>query len=350
MVIPKASVILPTYNEAQNLPVLIHRLMSLNIDLEIVVIDDNSPDGTGDVAERLVKKYGSIKVIHRSGKLGIATAVKEGIKNSSSKYIIVMDSDLQHPPETVPQLIRKLDEGYEIAIASRYVRGGEVEFSLPRKLISRVATLIAHINIQETEGIRDPMSGFFAFKKDIIDPDQIKSSGYKILLEILVIAGKRRIVEVPINFSRRAYGKSKLGMKEFIKYIMLIFKLSNYQMIKFLFVGIVGAAVNVALLDYTADYLHLYRYMAILIALEVSIITNFLMNNFWTYRKRRSKGTVIQRFAKYNMTSSLGSAINFALIILLTFFGIPLVLADVIGIIGAFGANFGGSQGLVWHL
>ncbi len=350
VLINEVSIIIPTYNEAENIALLIHRIETMGLDAQIVVVDDNSPDKTAEVAERLSKKYGNIVVVRRPGKNGIATAIRDGLLRSESKYVVVMDSDLQHPPEVIPKLLKELRKGRDVAIASRYVRGGQSDFSIPRKAISKVATLLAHMNLQETEGIKDPMSGYFAFKRDIIEPEQIKSNGYKILLEVLVASGTKNISEVPYRFNKRKNGKSKLGMGEFIRYVKLLLSLSDYLMVKFLVVGMTGAILNLLLMRIIVGGLNESIYLGAVIALEASILSNFLLNNYWTYKNRKSKGTVFKKYIKYNMMSSLGSGIYFALIFVLTLFGVGYLLATAIGILGSFSTNFGGSQGVVWHL
>ncbi len=332
-----------------NIPILIHRIEDLNLDHEIVVVDDNSPDHTADVVERLSKKYSNIILVRRSGKNGIATAIRDGLLASQSKYVIVMDSDLQHPPETIAKIYRQLKNGNEMVIASRYVRGGKTEFGIMRRIVSKAATFLAHINLSETEGIMDPMSGFFGFKRDIIKPSDIKSSGYKILLEILVASGTTKVVEVPYRFNRRASGKSKLGMGEFIKYIKLLLNLSNYLMIKFMIVGLFGAIVNLLIMSFVVGNLGDPIFMGAILGLESAIICSFSINNYWTYKKR-SKGTFLRKFARYNLMSSLGSAMYFALIIVLASFGVNYMVATGVGILASFSTNFGGGQGMIWHL
>ena len=344
------SVILPTYNEVENLPIIIHRIEEMDLNCQIVVVDDNSKDKTADAADRLNEKYGNIVVVRRPGKNGIATAVRDGLLNSQSKYVIVMDSDLQHPPEVIPRILRQLENGKDLVIASRYVRGGSAEFNVLRKTISKMATFLAHMNIQKTDNIKDPMSGFFGFRRDKVLPESIVSNGYKILLELLVATDFRNIGEVPYRFIKRKRGKSKLGMGEFLKYIKLVLRLSDYQMIKFMAVGLTGALLNLLIMNLSFGYFKQPLIFAGLLALEGSIVSNFLLNNYWTYRKRLAKSTVFRRYLKYNFMSSLGLGINISILLLLTHFGMNYMLADFIGIIGSFTTNFGGSQGVVWHL
>ncbi len=227
------SVILPTYNERDNIVRLIpeiHRVLaSNNIDYEIVVVDDNSPDGTAEVARQLSKQY-PVTVVVRPRKLGLGLAVVDGVKVARGEIIVVMDADFQHPPDVIPRLIQKVKEGYDIAIASRYVEGGKVEsWSLIRKIASKGAIMLAHAFLRETRSIKDPVSGFFAFSKRVIADVDLNPIGYKVLLEILVKGRWSRIIEVPYIFKSRASGKSKLNIREITNYLAHLTHLLAYR-------------------------------------------------------------------------------------------------------------------------
>jgi dolichol-phosphate mannosyltransferase len=162
------SITIPTYNEAENIPELIDRIEKTMKDknFEIIIVDDNSNDGTADIAENLGKNYGNIKVIRRPRKMGLASAILDGIKVANGNIIAVMDADLQHPPELLPKMIKKIYEGYDIVIASRYVEeGGIEEWSILRRLISIGAISFAHLLFPRIRKIRDPISGFFYLRK-----------------------------------------------------------------------------------------------------------------------------------------------------------------------------------------
>jgi len=221
------SVILPTYNERENLPELIAQIRRLPIEVECIIVDDSSPDGTGELADRLASTDPLIKVIHRPRKAGLASAVYAGLSEASAPYVAVMDADLQHPPHLLTQMLRALEEGYDVVVASRYVRGGGVaSWSLLRHIISRVATLLAHLAIPRSRVVKDPMSGYFALKREILESVKIDSSiGYKLLLTILVKGRYSKIKEVPMVFRRRFRGESKLSEKEILAYLKLLLNL-----------------------------------------------------------------------------------------------------------------------------
>jgi len=224
----KCSILIPTYNEKENIPELTKQIWKSfsSIDFEIIFIDDNSPDGTAEVAEELADVYGNIKVLLRSSKRGLASAVLDGIKASVGNVIAVMDADLQHPPNILPVMFEKVKNGYDIVVASRYVEGGAVEgWSVWRRLVSRSAIKLAHLLLPKTRDIKDPMSGFFMFKKKVVDQVKLNPLGFKILLEILVRGKYSLVVEVPYTFKRRKKGESKLGFGEILKYILHVLTL-----------------------------------------------------------------------------------------------------------------------------
>jgi dolichol-phosphate mannosyltransferase len=223
----KLSVILPTYNERENLPEVVAQIRRLPIDVECVIVDDNSPDGTGEVAELLASKDPSIKVIHRPRKAGLASAVYAGLSKASAPYVAVMDADLQHPPHLLTQMLQALEDGYDLVVASRYVRGGGVVgWPLLRRIVSRVATLLAHLTVPRSRAVKDPMSGYFALKRGVLESVKVYSPiGYKLLLTILAKGRYLKVKEVPMVFRRRLRGESKLDQREVLTYLKLLLNL-----------------------------------------------------------------------------------------------------------------------------
>lgn len=219
--------ILPTYNERENIVQLVEQLAFYlkDYNYEIIVVDDNSPDGTAEVAESMKSKY-PIRVIRRPGKLGLTSAIYDGVLNARGDIVVVMDADLQHPPNLVPKLISKTDE-CDVVIASRYIEGGGIEeWSLIRKIISIGAVILARIIVKECRSIKDPVSGFFAIKKSLLNSwKPLVPEGYKALVEILAVVKPKRICEEPYIFKSRSKGSSKLGSKILLSYIKLLVKL-----------------------------------------------------------------------------------------------------------------------------
>ena len=221
------SIIIPTYNEKENIKKLIISINKiLKKDFEIIIVDDHSPDGTGKIVDELSKKY-PVKCVHRKGKLGLSSAVIEGFKAAKGPVIGVMDADFSHDINIVPQLIKPIiNNEAELTIGSRYIKGGEIEnWPLKRKVISRGATLLS---LPLTK-IKDPMSGFFFLKKEVIEGIELNAKGYKILLEIIVKGSYDKVKEIPYTFVDRKSGKSKLNKSEYIDYLKNLFNLIKYK-------------------------------------------------------------------------------------------------------------------------
>lgn len=227
MEMEKISVIIPTYNEKENIGKLIPAIHDIlnGYEYELVIVDDNSPDGTAKVAEELSKTY-PVRILKRNGKLGLASAILYGFQNSKFDILGVIDADLQHPPEYMKGFINAVKDGYDIAIGSRYVHGGKIEgWSRYRSLVSRGAIILS----KPLTNIKDPTSGYFFLKKDVIKEISFSSIGYKILLEILVKGSYGNIKEIPYTFKSRQNGNSKLGNAEYINYLKLLYHLYSFE-------------------------------------------------------------------------------------------------------------------------
>ncbi|HKC91478.1 MAG TPA: polyprenol monophosphomannose synthase [Candidatus Limnocylindria bacterium] len=211
------SVIVPTYNEADSLPVLVERMgaaMSGHA-WEMVVVDDGSPDGTADVANRLSARH-PVWVVRRPGKAGLASAVIAGFKEARGDILVVIDADLSHPPEVVPALVKAIDDGADLAVGSRYIAGGGVkDWPLRRQMVSRVACLMGNVLVP----VRDATSGFFAVRRTAIDGVHLNAIGFKIGFKVIARARTKKIVEVPYTFRDRELGASKFGRREVVQYL-----------------------------------------------------------------------------------------------------------------------------------
>ena len=225
------SIIIPTYNEKDNLPKLMENIFGIlkeaAIEAEMVIVDDNSPDGTGELAEELAKKY-PVKVLHREGKLGLSSAVLAGFSRASGEILMVTDADGSHDYRLIPQIVKAIDQdGYELVVASRYMPGGGVtEWPFKRKLISWGATTLGRLFTP----IKDCVSGFFAFKREIISGVNINPIGYKVGLEIFAKGKYKKYLEIPYIFNDRQIGESKLSSKEIVYYAQQIFSLLKYRL------------------------------------------------------------------------------------------------------------------------
>ena len=218
---PDITIVVPTYNERDRLRELASALFSICADrglrLELVIVDDNSPDGTGAIADELARTL-NVRVIHRSGKLGLATAVVAGFAIASASIVGVMDADFSHPPALVPRLFATCrSTGADVVVASRYVPGGSTpNWPWKRRLLSRTACLLA----RPLSPIRDAASGFFLIRREVARSVSIKARGFKICLELLVRGWPRHIVEVPYRFDDRELGDSKMNMREAFGYLV----------------------------------------------------------------------------------------------------------------------------------
>ena len=316
------SIVIPTYNEKDNIIPLVERLSRTlaNRKFEILLVDDNSSDGTVDIAAGMAEKY-PVKVMVRTKERGLATAVLHGFKYAQGNIIGVMDADLQHPPEINADLIKAIENGADMAIASRYIPGGGVpNWGLLRRIISKGASTLAHVFLPSTRNVKDPMSGFFMFRRESMGKTEFKPIGYKILLEMLVIGNFKNVVEVPFIFEDRSSGRSKMKARQQIDYLKHILSLMRRgheltRFLKFIGVGLSGVVVNLGLLALVTQLTTWTKYVAELPGIEVSIITNFMLNNFFTFSDRRdSKNkSFINRLLKFNLVGLSGAAINIGL-------------------------------------
>ena len=333
----QVSIIVPTYNESQNILSILKSIeenLPKNKPVETIVVDDNSPDGTGNIVEEYInsvkKATGyTVGVIRRKAKEGLSSAILKGIEGSKGQTIIVMDSDRSHPPDIIPKMVDTLaNSECDIVVASRYVKGGSVSgWSVKRKLISKVATKIAQQGLGV--GQKDPLSGFFAFKRNILDGLKLDAIGYKMLLEILVKTKGVRVKEIPYTFTNRMRGESKLGTSTVFDYLRSVWKLYRYGTLqrkqekrtsirflskaaRFYTVGAFGLAVNYLISLLFATGITSFWYLhANIIGIIASMTTNFVLNKIWTFEDRdfTPRRTLIQ-YGKFVGFSSVGALVQ----------------------------------------
>jgi dolichol-phosphate mannosyltransferase len=336
------SIVIPTYHEKDNVVPLVERLHKVlsGRKYEVVFVDDNSRDGTAEAAAALSPRY-PVRVMVRTNERGLASAVVHGFRNTTADIIAVMDADLQHPPEIVADLLKSIEAGADLAIGSRYVKGGSCEgWGLLRRIISRGAILLAHLLLPRTRGINDPMAGLFMLRRAVIDGAQLKPTGYKILLEILIAGHFSTVTEVPYAFRIREKGKSKLSSRQQVDYLKHLYSLMRrsgelVRLIKFVAVGGSGVLVNLGSYLILTRFAHLNEFTALAASFEASVISNFLLNNFFTFADRRVSRPLpfLVQFFKFNIISLGGLGIQEASLWLLhTTLGANDVVAVVIGI------------------
>jgi dolichol-phosphate mannosyltransferase len=363
----EVSIIIPTYNESENIKGILHSIkehMPKNTIVEAIVVDDNSPDGTGKIAEDYFeslkeKTRYTVNVINRKTREGLSSAILNGVQQAKGKIVVVMDSDFSHPPQLIPKLVDVLKQSKtDIVVASRYLNEGSIQgWSIKRKIISKVATIIAKRGLGIKES--DPMSGFFAFNKDIIKGINFDAIGYKILLEMIVKLKGVSIKEIPYTFSDRTNGKSKLGTKTIVEYIHAVGKLYRYGKIeqrnetrlsvkfvskaaRFFSVGAIGLGVNYLTSILFTSSLDMWYLHATILGIISSITSNFILNKYWTFEDRdfAAKRTVIQ-YGKFAGFSSIGALVQLGMIYyLVDEFSMSYPIALIIAVATAAFSNF----------
>jgi dolichol-phosphate mannosyltransferase len=216
---PNVSIVVPTYNESENLTLLAERVFGTlpSASTELLIVDDNSPDHTALAARELAGRF-PIRCLVRTTDRGLAPAVVHGLQQSRGRVAVVMDADLSHPPESIPALLKCLDDPQtQMAIGSRFVRGGRVDLHWPTH--RRVISLLGRLLARPLTPVRDMVAGFFAVRPAEIDFDRLSPIGYKIALELIVRQSWTRVVEVPITFTDRHAGRTKLTAAEQLRYL-----------------------------------------------------------------------------------------------------------------------------------
>ena len=302
---PELSVVVPTFNERSNVTVLYRRLEATlkGIAWEVVFVDDNSPDGTWDVVKGLAQRDSRVRCIRRIGRRGLSGACIEGILASSATYAAVIDADLQHDETQLPKMLSLLQNGQaDLVVGSRYIEGYQSQgFDKQRAGASALATEVARKALRVE--IADPMSGFFMIRRDRFEQlaPQLSVHGFKILLDIVATAhGTLRTIEIPYTFGARQHGESKLDSMVALDFLGLVLaKLTNdavsLRFLLFAMVGGIGLVVHlttlfIALEVFKAPFAEAQASGAI-----VAMTSNFILNNFLTYRDQRLKGFAILR-------------------------------------------------------
>lgn len=315
-VIAPISIIVPTYQEVENIPHLIERIAALkaaeNLELELIFMDDNSRDGSVEAVAAAGHDW--VRIIEREGERGLSPAVIDGFRAAKNPILICMDCDMSHPPEVIPQMVLALSSGQQFVIGSRYVPGGSTDddWGFLRWLNSQVATLLA----RPLTRAKDPMSGFFGLRKTDFDKaEHLNPVGYKIGLELIVKCDFRNVGEVAIHFTDRVFGESKLSFKEQLKYLQHVRRLYIHRFgnamhfLQFMAVGASGVVVNLLTLTLLLA-LSFTEPLALAGGIAVSVITNFLLNRRFTFSYARDRNVWTQ-FAGFIAASGLGMVVNY---------------------------------------
>lgn len=344
------SIIVPTYGEAENLPTLIPRITAALEDAglrgEIVVVDDNSPDDTAEVCRRLAIDH-PLRLEIRTRDRGLSSAVIHGMTLAEGAVLLVMDADLSHPAEKIPELVAAVrSANADFAIGSRYVQGGgtDDDWGLFRWLNSKVATLLAW----PLTSAKDPMAGFFAIgAASFRNADQLNPVGYKIGLELMVKCGCRNVHEVPIHFRDRLHGESKLTLREQLNYLRHLKRLYDYKLghlsrfAQFVTVGGTGMAVDFVSFSLLLTVVPLSSARAL--AIWAAMSWNFFLNRRITFADA-PRGRMVRQYAMFCLACLLGALVNWSLSVWLcgafAFFDQFKLAAAFVGIVGGTAFNY----------
>ncbi|MEA5573791.1 glycosyltransferase [Calothrix sp. UHCC 0171] len=372
------SLVIPTYKERDNIQKIVETLSqlldeSIPYDYELIIVDDDSPDRTWEVAQSLIPAYPQLRVMRRQGERGLSSAVVRGWQAAEGKILGVIDGDLQHPPQVLLQLLRAVEEGADLAVASRHVDGGGVSsWSFVRRFLSRGAQLLGLMFLPHVLGrVSDPMSGYFLLRRDSIVEANLNPVGYKILLEVLGRGNIDEIVEVGYVFSERLEGESKVTWRHYVDYLHHLLRLRlttgdlgrfhqrfNFPIARFLRFGAVGFSglfVDLAVFHILRQIIGLGLTRSTILSAEVAIINNFLWNDVWTFRdiSRWQKGgkARFRRFLKFNVICLTGVILQ-ALIVNLLFnvLGVNQYIAKLIAIAFVVLWNFWVNLKLSWRV
>ena len=351
-------VVIPTFNEAGNVAVLVDRLSHVLQGLvwELVFVDDDSDDGTAGVLQAIALSDSRVRVIRRVGRRGLSSACIEGMLASPAPYLAVMDADLQHDEKCLPLMFQALDEGFDLAVGTRYMEGGGTgDWSAQRLNISKAATHLTQklLNIE----LNDPMSGFFMLRRQVLDDAvyRLSSIGFKILVDLVASSPKRlRVKEIPFQFGLRVAGESKLDSRVAWDFLMLladktIGRFVPVRLISFAAVGALGVGVHLLVLGLCKSLLAMPFVQAQAMAVLVAMVFNFYLNNLLTYRDQQLHGRRwMWGLLKFMLACGLGGAANVGVANYLYGNDGMWVVSGLAGILVGVIWNYGVTSILVW--
>jgi dolichol-phosphate mannosyltransferase len=352
------TVIIPTFNEEANIRNIVMAVDAVfhenSLHGQILVVDDKSSDATISIVQELKRQKENVEILVREKDHGLSQSVADGFSHAASEVFIVIDADFSHPPVLIPRMYDEIRQGNDIVIGSRYMEGGGIKkWPLKRRLISIGATFLGRLLFPD---ITDPVSGFFAVKKEVVEKAPLKPRGYKILLEVLGKGTWEKDREIPFEFIDREIGSSKLKIKTIIEYALQVTDITLYsfshhhsaawrewkRVFKFGMVGFTGIVVNLAVLTILM-VAGISGYIALFFAIILAILNNFIWNDLWTFSDsaRRMVTSSWERLRLFYIVSAGGAVINYGVAILLTYsVGMKIDLADLIGILIGFVWNF----------
>ena len=361
----KLTVVLPTYNESKNIQLVVPRIVEVlsqcqatfDLDFEVMVVDDNSPDGTWKIAEELSRSIPQLRVIRRLHGRGLSSAVMAGFAASTADFLLVMDADLQHDEGALKGFVDAFLKGADIVVGSRKVEGGGIEnWNRSRRFVSWTATQLANFAIAQS--VSDPMSGFFGVRREFYNEiaADINPRGFKILLEFLARSSGKKIAEVGYVFRDRLHGESKLSSRIIFEYLEALYDLRFGRVVparflKYALVGLSGVVVNQCGVFLARSLFQAPDEAALAAGIEISIVSNFVLNNFWTFRQTRLRGNlkILRGFLTFNTICLAGAVINYAVALTLSHqLAISLYAANFVGILLATCWNYFVNSNVTW--
>ena len=354
------AVVIPTYNERENVPVVLSALSRAldDIDWEAIIVDDNSPDGTAEFVREMAATNRRIRVIERIGRRGLASACIEGMLTTSAPYIAVIDADMQHDETVLPKMLERIrSEHLDLVVASRNLNGGSMgEFSRGRVWLSnmgnRVSRMVCHCDIS------DAMSGYFVLDRHFFQEivHRLTGSGFKILVDVLASSQRPvRVAEVPYRFRSREHGESKLDVNVELEYLFLLIDkiIGNYvptRFVMFVLVGSLGMVVHLSTLALLYKAAEVSFVVAQTAATVAAMTFNFLLNNVVTFRDRRLRGwRLLTGLLTFYLACSVGALMNVSFATFLHRQTIPWYIAGVSGTAISSVWNYGVNTILTWR-
>lgn len=341
------TIIVPTFNEAPNVAPLVERIAAATrgIDAEVLFVDDSTDDTPDRVLEAARTAAMPVRLLHRDEPVGgLGGAVLDGIRAASADACVVMDGDLQHPPEVIPELLARFEEGgVDVVVASRYRDGGSHHGLADRRrvMVSRLSTMLTRSMFPiRLKDVSDPMTGFFLVDRRALDLDALRPRGYKILLEILA-RKPLRAAEVPFAFAERTGGESKASFRQGLHFLAQLTMLRFGKMSLFAVIGGLGAVANVAIV-WALTHLGMHYVPAAVIAAETTIIANFLLIEHFVFQDMREEASSVWwRFAKSFTFNNAELVIRIPIVGLMVGTGhITAVVATAITLVIAFVVRF----------
>ena len=347
---PIACIVLPTYNEAQNISILLPEIFAQSDkisshELQVLVVDDSSPDGTAEIVKNMQQQYPSLHLLIGQKK-GLGDAYKRGMAHAIDKInadiIFEMDADFQHDPNMIPLFVDLYKNGFTLIIGSRFLPGAEMpEMSYYRKFLSLFGNWLIRF-FGGLPRLRDFTSGYRCIKASLIkkcDFSSLSTTGYAFQTSLIfeLLRNGARVIEVPINFPDRLHGTSKLSFPDQLEFLVNLLKIrfrKRYEFVRFLIIGLSGLIINLGIYFMLTRYLDFSITLAALFGIEGSLISNFLMKNFLGFRGSFKFYNILTQLFEYHKYVFIGITLNFlALLILVKFFGVYDLLANFLGIL-----------------